>query len=230
MSLKVLGTGMPRTGTSSLKTALEILGYGNCAHMEGLFGNARKTTQWVELFERGTTNFKDLFNGYQSSTDFPGCLLYEKLLAAYPDLKIIHGSRDPEAWYESMLTTVYAAVPHTEADREANRKKGEGSPKFRTIGAALSLVDVYLFQQYFRGEFLHKEKTLARYTAFQDEVRTRVPAHQLLEFNVREGWAPLCAFLEVPVPETEFPFRNKRKDFQEQIGKMLASGEKVTII
>lgn len=230
MSLKVLGLGLPRTGTSSLKAALELLGFGQCAHMEGLFANPVKTGQWIELFETGTTDYANLFDGYQSSTDFPGCLLYPELSTQYPDLKFVLGLRDPEQWYESMLKTVYAAVPHTEEARSELRTKGALSPKFYSIGKALGLVDVYLFQRFLAGEFLDKEATIARYLAFQNEVRTCVPAHQLLEFDVQQGWEPLCAFLGVPVPDAPFPYKNKRLDFQQQIGKMLSSGGELTII
>ena len=229
MSLQILGLGMPRTGTSSLKIALETLGFGRCAHMQELFGNPVKTQQWVDLFETGTTDFDDLFAGYGSSTDFPGCMLYPELMDRYPGLKFILTQRDPEDWYASMMGTVHAAVPHTPEDKEAMRLKGEDAPKFKSIGKALSLVEVYLFQAYFKGEFLDKEKTIARYLAFQDELRTRVPAENLLEFRIGDGWEPLCAFLGVPVPEAPFPFLNKRKSFQEQIGKMISGGGKLTI-
>jgi hypothetical protein len=229
MSLKILGVGAPRTGTSSLKVALEMLGFGQCAHMQELFANPVKTAQWVELFETGQVDFDDLFAGYQSSTDFPGCLLYKELGDRYPGMKFILTDRDPEAWYESLLRTIYAAVPKSPEAKEEMRLKGETSPKFKSIGKALEFVNVYLLQRHYGGEFLDKEKTIARYLAFQNEVRTSVPAQNLLDFNISEGWPPLCQFLDVPVPDQPFPFKNKRKDFQEQIGKMVNTGGKLTI-
>lgn len=229
MSLKILGVGAPRTGTSSLKVALEMLGFGKCAHMQELFANPVKTTQWVELFETGSVDFGDLFNGYQSSTDFPGCLLHRELAEQYPGLKFILTDRDPEGWYESLLRTIYAAVPQSPEAKEEMRLRGEESPKFKSIGGALELVNVYLLQRHYGGDFLDKEKTIARYLAFQNEIRTSVPAQNLLEFKIGEGWEPLCKFLDVPVPEQPFPFKNKRKDFQEQIGKMVSTGGKLTI-
>jgi hypothetical protein len=229
MSLKILGVGAPRTGTSSLKVALEMLGFGKCAHMQELFANPVKTAQWVGFFETGQVDFDDLFDGYQSSTDFPGCLLYQQLGKRYPGLKYILTDRDPEAWYESLLRTIYAAVPQSAEAKEEMRLKGEASPKFKSIGGALELVNVYLLQQHYGGDFLDKQKTIARYLAFQNEVRTSVPAQNLLDFKIGEGWEPLCRFLGVPVPDQPFPFKNKRKDFQEQIGKMVNTGGKLTI-
>lgn len=229
MSLKVLALGVPRTGTSSLKVALETLGLGGCAHMQELFGNSVKRDQWIELFETGKTDFNDLFNGYQSSTDFPGCLLYTELGQQYPGMKYILNQRDPEAWYESMLRTVYDVVPHTPEDKAALLKRAEGNPKLKSIAAGLELVEEYLLQRHYSGEFLNKEATIARYLAFQDEVRANVPSSDLLEFEVSEGWEPLCEFLGVPVPDQPFPFKNKRKDFQEQIGKMINTGGQLTI-
>ncbi|TXF88236.1 sulfotransferase family protein [Neolewinella aurantiaca] len=229
MSLKILGVGAPRTGTSSLKVALEMLGYGKCAHMQELFGNPTKTSQWEQFFETGKTDFPDLFDGYQSSTDFPGCLMHKELSEQYPGMKFILTLRDPEEWYESVLRTIHAAVPHSAAAKEAMRLKGEASPKFRSIGNALALVEKYLFQRHYAGEFLNKEATISRYLAFQNELRTCVPAQNLLEFRISDGWEPLCAFLGVPVPEEPFPFKNKRKDFQEQIGKMISDGGQLRI-
>lgn len=229
MSLKILGVGAPRTGTSSLKVALEILGFGKCAHMQELFADPVKTAQWVEFFETGRVDYADLFAGYQSSTDFPGCLRYRELGKLYPELKFILTTRDPEVWYESLLRTIYEVVPQSPEAKEEMRLKGEASPKFRSIGGALELVNVYLLQGHYGGEFHDKEKTIARYLAFQNEVRTSVPAQNLLEFEISEGWEPLCRFLNVPVPEQPFPFKNKRRDFQEQVGKMVNTGGKLTI-
>jgi len=229
MSLKILGVGAPRTGTSSLKVALEILGFGKCAHMQELFANPTKTAQWTVLFETGKVDFDDLFDGYGSSTDFPGCLLHRELAVQYPGMKFILTDRSPEAWYESLLRTIYAAVPQSAEAKEEMKLKGEAAPKFKSIGEALELVNTYLLQGHYGGDFLNKEKTIARYLAFQNEVRTSVPAQDLLEFNISEGWAPLCRFLDVPVPEVPFPFKNKRKDFQEQIGKMVNTGDKLRV-
>lgn len=230
MSLKILGVGAPRTGTSSLKVALEMLGFGSCAHMQELFGNSVKRNQWIEFFETGKTDFDDLFAGYQSSTDFPGYLLYTELAEQYPGLKFILTLRDPEEWYESVLRTIYDVVPHTPEAKEALLLRAEKNPKLKSIAAGLELVEEYLLQRHFAGEFLDKEATIARYLAFQDELRTRVPGQDLLEFKISDGWEPLCAFLGVSVPAEPFPFKNKRKDFQEQIGKMISGGGKLTIV
>ncbi len=212
-----------------MKVALQALGFGNCAHMQELFGNPVKRNQWIELFETGKTDFDDLFAGYQSSTDFPGCLLYAELAEQYPGLKFILTLRDPEDWYESVLRTVYDVVPHTQEAKNALLLRGETNPKLKSIAGGLELVEEYLLQQHYAGEFLDKEATIARYLAFQNELRTRVPAQNMLEFKISDGWEPLCAFLGVPVPNEPFPFKNKRKDFQEQIGKMIHTGGELAI-
>jgi hypothetical protein len=90
-------------------------------------------------------------------------------------------------------------------------------------------VEVYLLEKHYGGNFLDKEKTLATYRQLHEDIRRNVPANQLLEYEVSQGWEPLCAFLDLPVPSEPFPFKNRRKDFQEQIGKMLDSGGALTL-
>lgn len=225
MSLQILAVGLPRTGSSSLKQALIDLGFGGCMHMDELFNQPKLVDLWIELYETGKTDTETLFSGYQSSTDFPGALLYKELLAVYPDLKIIINNRDAESWYKSMINTVHDVVPHTEEDKAVLKKKGEDiHPRFLGIAKTLELVEAYLFEKYFGGDFLDKEKTIARYNEHTDRVRAEVPASQLFEFDVKDGWDPLCEFLDVPVPTEDFPFKNKTKDFQEQVGGMIKGG------
>ena len=113
MSMKVIGVGGPRTGTASLKDALEILGFGRCYHMEWLFNHQEDLKYWHELFNTGKTDFDRLFQGCQSTVDFPGYLNYKALYKQYPEAKFILNDRDPEAWYESAKHTVHSVTPTT---------------------------------------------------------------------------------------------------------------------
>src|SRR5436190_108289 len=106
--LKVIGSGYPRTGTSSLKTALERLGFGPCHHMEELFAHPRQITEWLEVAGGGTPDWDRLFDGYASACDFPSQHWYREILGRYPDAKVILTVRDPESWYTSMLATIWA--------------------------------------------------------------------------------------------------------------------------
>lgn len=230
MSLQILAVGLPRTGTSSLKQALIDLGFGKCMHMDELFNQPELVDLWVELYETGKTDTERLFAGYQSSTDIPGALLYKELMAAYPDLKIILNVRDAESWYTSMSNTVYPAVPKTdEVKAEMKRKGDEVHPRFHGIAKTLALVEVYLLNRFLEGDFENKEKAIAKFNEHEAAVKDFVPADQLLTFDVKDGWAPLCEFLDVEVPETDFPFKNTTANFQQQIGGMLKGGGKLEI-
>lgn len=229
MGLKVIGAGGPRTGTASLKTALEILGVGKCYHMEELFNDPDQVNYWIEFFETRTTDFDTLFDGYQSTADFPGCLLYKELLAQYPDAKVILNIRDPEEWYNSAINTVYAATPQTISQKLNILKKMILSARFRKISKVFRLVAKYLWNGHYRGEFKNKEQSIEIYTKFNEEVRQFVPPGQLLEYRISDGWEPLCSFLEVPVPNQAFPYKNKRKEFKEQIAQMMNTGGKLQL-
>lgn len=224
MSLQVIAVGPPRTGTTSIKAALLQLGFGRCMHMDELFNQPRLVDYWVELFDTGDTDFDALFADYRSSTDFPGCLAYHELLERYPDARFIVNYRDPESWYASMLSTVYAVVPKTNEAKQALLAKGIAEPRFRSIAKTLDLVNDYLLEGLFAGAFTDKEATLERYHRFFADLRDAIPADRRLDYDVREGWEPLCAFLQLPVPEGAFPVKNQRADFIAQVGGMINGG------
>lgn len=229
MSLKVIGAGGPRTGTASLHDALEILGFGKCYHMQHLFNHPDEVKYWIELFETGTTDFDRMFEGFQSTVDFPGYLMYKTFLKQYPDAKVILSNRDPEEWYESAINTVYAVTPQTFGQKLAMMKKMIVSKRFRKISRAFMLVEKYLWKEFYEGRFKDKEFALKKYRDFNQEIIDTVPADQLLLFNIADGWQPLCEFLEVPIPEAEFPNKNRRKEFKEQLQRMLDTGEQLVL-
>ncbi|MGB3800965.1 MAG: sulfotransferase family protein [Lewinella sp.] len=229
MSLEVIAIGPPRTGTSSLKAALITLGYGKCMHMDELFNQPELVDLWIELFETGTTDYDRLFSGYRSSTDFPGCLAYRELMARYPDAKFIINYREPGPWYDSMRATVDEFVPQTPEAKQVLLDRGREQPRFLGIARTLGLVEKYLLRQHYGGAFADRERTLKTYQTFFEEARETIPAQRRIEYNVSEGWGPLCDFLEVPEPTAPFPFKNKRADFISQIGGMITGGGKLQI-
>jgi len=221
MALKVIGTGLPRTGTASLKGALQLLGYQQTYHMDNLLNNPSQVHYWVELFDTGSTDYDALFEGFAASTDFPGFFAYKALLKQYPDSKFILTTRDPDIWYESIKNTVYQAVT-------AFFQKDTPTDSMRRVEGVFQLLDRYLFGQFFKGTFLDKEKTLSLVNAYLDEINAIIPADKMLIYEISEGWQPLCDFLELRVPEIEFPYKNKREDFNTMIAKML-SGQKMEV-
>lgn len=224
MGLKVIGAGGPRTGTASLKTAFETLGFGECQHMESLFNRPQLVDYWVEFFETGTTDFDKLFDGFQSTSDFPGYLRLEPLYEKYPDAKFVLTLRDPEEWYESAIRTVHAFTPQTFGQKLKLLPKKIKSKRFRSIAKTLRLVEVYLWKRHYQGQFLDKQKAIDIYLETNEKTRALIPKDQLLEYRISDGWEPLCEFLDVPVPDQPFPHRNARNQFIAQLTKMMSGG------
>ena len=194
MTLKVIGAGYPRTGTSSLKLALEQLGFGPCHHMREIIMNPSSAAPWVEAAE-GRPDWDAIFDGYQSCTDAPGCLFWRELAEVYPDAKILLSVRDPHAWFESTQATVFS---------EAMLGMAKGTPLERFFELAV-------IREF--GDRIHdRDFMLAQYERRKQEVMRDAPPERLLVMDVREGWEPLCAFLGVPVPDTPFPRENSREE------------------
>ncbi len=213
MALKVIGAGHGRTGTLSLKAALEELGFGPCYHMVELLAHPERVSYW-EAAERGeAVSWNDLFEGYAAGLDFPVFRYYDTLAERYPDAKIILTVRDPERWYESALNTIYRAGPPP-LQKALMAFQLPFSPRLRKLIRAFRLADK-VWQKDFGGRFKDKAYALAAYKAHNERVKQLIPPDRLLVYEVSEGWEPLCAFLGVPVPDKPFPRLNDRLSFKE---------------
>jgi hypothetical protein len=195
MTLKVIGSGFGRTGTMSLKLALEQLGFGPCYHMVEVFKNPQAAGWWVDAAE-GRPDWAKIFEGYNSTVDWPNATFYAELAEAYPDAKVVHTERDPEAWFASTQATIFPnATP-----------PDDGSPFNRMFREVIGR----LFDQRMRDH----DHVIEVYRRHNAEVRRRIPADRLLVYEVSQGWAPLCGFLGVPVPEGPMPKVNSTEEFQ----------------
>lgn len=105
--LKIIGAGVGRTGTLSLKVALEELGYGPCYHMSELLKTPQHLALWEAASRDEPIDWNAIFASYQSAVDWPVCSFYEELMQAYPQAKVILTVRDPESWYESASSTIF---------------------------------------------------------------------------------------------------------------------------
>ena len=212
MALKVIGAGFGRTGTLSLKAALERLGFGPCYHMVELLQHPEHVSYW-EAAERGEkVAWDELFRGYQAAVDFPAYRQWEVLLNAYPDAKVVLSTRDPEAWWASANATIYRAG-NSLSSRVRLGVQLPFSARARLLLRVFKLAGG-VWQKDFAGEFENRAEALRRFKAHEARVRERVPADKLLVYEVKQGWEPLCAFLGVPVPDEPFPRRNDRATFQ----------------
>lgn len=215
--MKVIGAGFGRTGTSSLKSALEELGFGPCHHMEEVFGHApTQIPLWVDVVDGKPPAWDAIFAGYESAVDFPTQHWYREILAHWPDAKVILTVRDAEGWWTSTRATIYAVSQDI-----PQRWVGRYLP---VIGGVFKITVAAIWKGRFGGRFLDKEYAISVYNQYNESVKAALPADKLLVFDVKEGWAPLCRFLGVPVPSTPFPRRNDTAEFRKRVlGSTVAS-------
>lgn len=209
MSLEVISAGFGRTGTTSLKAALEKLGFGRCYHMMEVFRRPEHVPLWLAVNQGKPAEWEALFVGYRAAVDWPTCTFYKELMQRYPETKVLLPVRDPERWYESALRTIYTM----------KRQRPPASWLFAAIPQVrrfACMVDTIVWQGTFGGRFEDKTYAIEVFNAHVEEVKRTVPPEKLLVFDVREGWEPLCAFLGVSVPDEPFPHLNDREDFAEQ--------------
>ena len=209
MVLEIIGAGYARTGTMSLKVALEQLGYP-CYHMSELMdkpANADHLNFWLKVArdpEGAPQDWEHLFRGYSAAIDNPAAAVWRELIAAFPEAKVIltEHPRGADAWYESALATIYDTV-----DPWQYRVLEATSARARRFG---EMVRRLIWERSLGGTMPERVAVTARYRAHLAEVRATVPPERLLEFQVDQGWEPLCAFLGVEVPDAPFPDVNDR--------------------
>jgi hypothetical protein len=198
MPLKVIGAGLGRTGTLSLKFALEQLGLGPCYHMMEVF-RLNHAAVWNRAFSGEAMDWEQVFEGFQSAVDWPSAAFYREHAELWPDAKVILTVRDPDSWFKSTQETIF---------RDANH--GGASPEWLEMFHKMT-------DQKFAGDLHTKDHVIDVYNRHNDEVRRTIPAERLLEYRPGDGWEPLCAFLGVPVPDTPYPKTNSTEEFQARV-------------
>jgi sulfotransferase family protein len=215
VSIRVIGAGLGRTGTLSLKAALEELGFGRCYHMIELLTHPEEVHYWEAASRGEPVAWDALFEGCQAVVDYPGCRYYRELTAHYPDARVILTVRDPESWYESARETIYqVGRPRSgEGDAPPAPPPFPGDPQLLMRIFQMARRDVWEVD--FGGRFEDREHAIQVFTRWNAQVKEQVPADRLLVYQVKEGWEPLCRFLGVPVPEGRpFPRLNDRETFR----------------
>jgi hypothetical protein len=212
VALKVVGAGFGRTGTLSLKKALETLGFGPCYHMMEVFPRPDHIAMWHGLAFGHPMDWDELFRGFSATVDWPAARWWREIAAHYPEAKVLLSVRDPESWYKSMSETIYQPMrfPVPDGAPENVRLHGEMARKA-------------ILAETFDNRFEDKAHAIEVFKRHNQEVRDAIDPARLLEFDVREGWAPLCRFLDVPVPGTEFPRLNDTATTQAMIRLMRES-------
>ena len=227
--LKIIGAGFGRTGTLSLRDALNILGF-NCYHMENIKQNvSQEAPKWDQVLSQpdGSRDWDLIFkqDNFEAAVDFPSSLFYKDQLSYYPNAKVILTIREtPDAWYKSALNSIYAKSKYARESyffRMAMRLTGN---KFGKIGGVI-------WDEFFNGaEFeTNPEKTKKIYSDWIEDVKKTVPKDKLLVLDLKANkgsWESLCNFLNVDIPKDNnnqvipFPFVNKNKDKQNELSKL----------
>lgn len=215
MTLRVIGAGFGRTGTLSLKIALEQLGFGKCYHMVELLKNRSGITHWERALCQQPVNWNQLFEGYQSAVDFPACYHIEELTRHYPEAKVILTTRDPDSWYASARQTILKARP-TLLQIIATLAKYPFSKNAR------HMTRIGIHNNTLLSKRLTDEQEAKRiYREHNDRVRQLVPEKNLLVYQVHQGWEPLCSFLGCSIPPEAFPHTNRRAQFTSLVKPLL---------
>lgn len=210
---------MGRTGTMSLKMALEQLGFGKCYHMFELFQHPEGIVYFQKADRGETVDWDKLFEGYRSAVDMPVNIYHKQLMALYPEAKVIHTMRDAEAWYASAIGTIFWATKPSLGRMLNVMVRMPFSPVLRKRLKVMQYDGKMMDKEF--GKNLHdKKEVIRRYNAYNDAVLQTIPKDRLLVYDVKSGWEPLCAFLNVPVPGVPFPKSNTREEFMKQVKKV----------
>ena len=215
--LKVIGIGFPRTGTNTLRVALNMLGFGPCYHfweyaahpdhanmvkfwanVESLVAsNEPNRIQWEAFFTK---------YDYESGCDQPLSVYWRELMAAYPNGKFILTVRDPYKWYQSYAKTCV---------KSWNLERWILSyicPHFITHTKCLNR---FLKDNNIDVDNFKEKEAVKSFNAFIERVKDEIKDEsRLLIYDVSDGWQPLCQFLDVEIPkDKEFPVTNNQANY-----------------
>jgi Sulfotransferase domain len=202
MALAVIGAGFGRTGTLSLRDALERLGLGPCYHMYEVMQNPEHVGFWQRAVDGEAVEWDELLASYGSAVDWPVCSFWAELAAHYPEAKVILTVRDPGRWFESAWSTIFARMARPVAeDDEVVRRRARMQREL-------------IVERSFGGDIEDPEHVQGVYLRHIEQVKRNVAPERLLVYDVKDGWAPLCRFLGLAVPDEPFPHVNTTEAFQ----------------
>ena len=207
MALAVVGAGCGRTGTNSLRLALEQLGVGPCHHMFEIMEHPEQLPYWQAAARGELPDWDAVFAGYGSCVDWPSARFWREIAAHYPDAKVLLSVRPVDLWIKSIHATILPALTDRSHEIPAS-----------TL-ARREMANEIVLEQTFGGRLGDAEHAIAVYRAHTEEVRGAIAPERLLVFDVAEGWQPLCDFLGVAVPDTPFPRTNSTAEFHKVVDK-----------
>jgi hypothetical protein len=205
MELSIIGAGFGRTGTRSLKLALEGLGFAPCYHMDAVFEHPEHIALWHGAANGHLPDWASLFGKHRAGVDWPVAFFWRELMDAYPDAKVILTVRDAQSWYDSFYRTIYQVIKKPMSDDPVIVEHQQMSQRL-------------ILDRTFGGRFEDRHYAVKVYTRHNDAVQTEVPSDRLLVYEVAQGWSPLCGFWGMSIPQEPFPNSNDRDTFQESHG------------
>lgn len=209
--MDVIGAGFGRTGTTSLQAALHQLGFTPCYHAGEVFANPDHTDYWVAAARGDSDGWRRALKGYRATLDWPAVAFWRELAEAYPGAKIILTTRDAGSWFESIDQTIFKTVTTGQVPPAVVQMFGGGDEKAAQLAdVAATLAREVMIPRSFGGSIDDRDHVIACYERHNEEVRREVPPSRLLDYEVGQGWEPLCAFLGVPIPSVPFPHVNDR--------------------
>jgi hypothetical protein len=202
--VKVIGAGFGRTGTLSMKAALERLGFGPCYHMVELLDHPEHGPLWTAALRGEAIDWEELLGNYESATDWPACTFWRELAGRYPDAKVVLTVRDSGRWWDSIDSTLFAM------------SRAGQLPAMQPVAEVGQLV----IDAAFDGLTADREHVIRRFEEHNERVRQGTPPDRLLVFQVSDGWGPLCEFLGTEVPDEPFPHLNEGTGFRAMIEEL----------
>jgi hypothetical protein len=212
--MQLIGAGLPRTATLSQRIALETLGLSPCYHMVNVLSDLDLAADWRRALD-GEISVKEILDPFPATVDWPGSFFYKDLIDLYPDAKVLLSVRPGEAWARSMQDTIYGVFYGDSMMRHLSAARAHVDPQWN--GYLEMMMQMWRQSGLLSGEDTTAETMAAAMERYNTEVQETVPADRLLVWSPGDGWEPLCAFLEIPVPDAEFPRVNDSKMFVQRI-------------
>ena len=216
--MKMIGVGFGRSGTMSLKAALEELGADPCFHMIDLImgeNKERDLAYWVKIADREPVDWHEVFEPWEATVDWPACSRWEELVEAFPDVPVLLNYRDFDGFYESCKNTILAVkeaamaghIPEDEANRDLP------APEL------WETIEKIIWQGDFQGRFHDKDWMRQMYADRIETIKASVPSDRLILWELGvDGWEPLAEALGVEVPNTPFPHLHDTNEFRTEFG------------
>jgi hypothetical protein len=213
--MRLIGAGLPRTGTLTQKLALEQLGLGPCYHWVNVIADLDQVGLWDRALD-GEAVWDEVFAGHDSTVDWPGGYFYRELIDAYPQAKVLLSVRDAESWERSFRETIWTMSYGSSLMPLLAHARAEVDPRFKRY---LALVDRMFWgpQGTFADGNAEPAQLIEQMQRHHEQVKAAVPPERLLVWEVGEGWEPLCEFLDVPVPDGPLPHANDRGEFVQRV-------------